>query len=358
MNPIIIACLILITCACASCSVDRVAYIPVTIPGDEIHNVIQSLPDKDLKFDISGLSYYHDKIYAATNIGLIMIDNDRPVALYQWRNQDPVIEGPWRDYLNNEIWIWHIGSGIMTRYNGYRWLNSALPKPTNSIYTRGDILVGFQIFSTPKYSWMVGGGYAWRWESATMNWQLEPAPPAPKGSGIRAVVPLGKSIIYIIREDILDYIPSNYAIYYHERTWQRRPLSKMVFGGAVVANDAVFVRARDGTLLSANENSIVTVATPGSCEAIASTSSGGLLASFINKGIYLFREGEWEMKAPYPYDSSEGEHWAYLAEDNGAICYATSSVPHLLGSEDKFMYSGTTAIWSLRDNKLIRINLQ
>ena len=131
--------LILIASACIGRSFDRVADIPVTIPSDDIHDIIQSLPDKDLNYGITGLAYFHKMLYVATNIGLITIDNDKPIVLYQWRNQDPVVDGPWRDYLNNEIWIWHIGSGIMTHYDGYRWINSALPKPSNG--DGGDIQV-------------------------------------------------------------------------------------------------------------------------------------------------------------------------------------------------------------------------
>lgn len=209
---------------------------------------------------------------------------------------------------------------------------------------------------TARAFWLVGAGRAWQWDAAHASWRAEPQPPAPAWSAVREVAPLGDSLLYVVREGIEVTPPSPYAVYDRERNWQRIPLKAMDFAEIVATAESVYVRAEDGTLFSLTAGAATAVEIPGKCEAIARTSGGGLLASFKDEGIHALTNDDWQLKAPYPYGPEEGEHWAFLAEDGGAIAYATSSAPQLVGGRPS--YSGTTALWVLQGTQLRRVALE
>ena len=98
------------------------------------------------------------------------------------------------------------------------------------------MLTGFLGVATPQAFWFVGGGNAWRFDT---DWIAEPQPPAPEWSAVRAVAPLGNSLLYIVQEGIDVYSPSPYAVYDRERAWQRMPLGTMDFEQVVVTGKAV-----------------------------------------------------------------------------------------------------------------------
>ncbi len=335
------------------CSRTGMPVEPKTIAVQEIPRLIRSLPGY-AHFGYSGVSFFKGRLYASTNIGLLAVAGGKAEALYQWQERDSVVEGPWSDIANDAIWIQHASDGSLARYDGARWRRVELPPPPRGFYTRGDMMTGFIGISAPQDFWLVGGGNAWRW-GAKGDWAAEPQPPAPDWSAVRAVAPLGDTLLYIVREGIGPVPTSPYALYDRQRNWHRSPLKSMDFEQVVVTAEAVYVLAEDGTLFSLSAGSITLVPTPGSCEAITRTSTGGLLASFKNQGIYLFAGGGWEIKAPYPYDSTEGEHWAHLAENGGQVAYATRSMLQLLGADGKRTYSGTAALWVLDGATLQRV---
>ena len=326
------------------CSRTGMPVEPKSIAVQEIPRLIRSLPEY-AHFSFSGVSFFKGRLYASTNIGLLAVAGGKAAALYQWQARDSVVEGPWSDIANNAMWIQHGSDGSLARYDGARWRRVELPPPPRGFYTGGDMMTGFIGISAPQDFWLVGGGNAWRW-GANGDWTAEPQPPAPEWSAVRAVAPLGDTLLYIVREGIEVIPPSSYAVYDRQRSWHRNPLKTMDFEQVVVTAEAVYVMAEDGTLFSLSSGSITPVPTPGLCEAITRTSTAGLLASFKNRGIYLFANGGWEIKAPYPYDSTEGEHWAHLAENGGQVAYATSG---------KRTYSGTAALWVLDGATLQRV---
>ncbi len=353
MRRVATAVIALCVVAGVACSRNETKIEPKSLAPKDIPRLIRSLPEYT-RFGISGLSYFKGRLYASTNLGLLVVVSDKVVVLYQWREQDAVVEGPWRDIANDVLWIQHASDGSLARYDGTSWHRLKLPRKSDG-YTRGDMLRGFLGISVPQGFWFVGGGHAWRWES-NGDWAVEPQPPAPQWSSVRAVAPVGDTLFYIVQEGIEAIPPSPYAVYDREHGWSRTPLKTMDFGHQIVVTPRVaYVRADDGTLFSISSASITPVSAPGPCEAITRTSTGELLASFRNRGIYLFADGEWKLKAKYPYDSNEGEHWAYIAEDAGQVAYATTSVPNLIRNSNKFTFSGTDALWVLEGKKLKRV---
>jgi len=75
---------------------------------------------------------------------------------------------------------------------------------------------------------------------------------------------------------------------------------------------------------------------------MAVASSGNLLVSF-NNGVYEYSSG-WRKKYTSPYPPSEAEHWTYLAENNGQVAIAITSMPQMAG-ENKWKYPGQTSLW-------------
>ena len=157
---------------------------------------------------------------------------------------------------------------------------------------------------------------------------------------------------------------SPYAVYDATHQWRRQNITdNMEVGHVAVTSDAMYVRAWDGRIFALTPQEVEVVTAPGLCDALARTSDGRLLASFIGHGVYLFGNGRWALRAQWPYGSDEGEHHAYLAEESGEIAYATKSVPHMKRSKEvqavpEWSWSGTDALWLLRNGRLERVVLQ
>jgi hypothetical protein len=120
----------------------------------------------------------------------------------------------------------------------------------------------------------------------------------------------------------------------------------------------VFVRGEKGDLLRVEQNKVTPVEIPAPCEAISSTSQGKLIASFRGAGIFVL-EKTWIKLFDYPYPDSEGEHRAYLAENNGIVAFATAAVPQLKrkNNKEEWYYTGTDALWVSEGDRLVRVNI-
>ncbi|MFN7997051.1 MAG: hypothetical protein U0Q18_25785 [Bryobacteraceae bacterium] len=356
LNPFSISIAVLILMM-VGCSRDTPSLEPSSISTDKVPGLIGSLPAY-AHFSLSGMAFYGDRLYVSSNLGLLVLNNGVLETLYQWQSSDPVIEGPWLDAADDALWIQHASNGSLSRLDASGWHRVQLPIPPSGDYSRGDVLSGFTGISSKQFFWIVGGGFASRWQPANAQWIPEPPPPAPQSSAVRAVAPLGSSLFYVVREGLEVIPPSPYSVYNREEKWRAMPLKTMDFKQVIATTEAVYVRASDSTLFEVTANSATPARAPGPCEAIALTSTGRLIASFEGKGIFILTHDDWQQAAPYPYESTEGEHWSRLAEKDGQIAYATTSVPHLAGDSGKRNYSGTTALWMLQGTRLQRVPLQ
>jgi len=339
-----------------SCSdIVAVPEAPRQISPNRIASRIRALPNY-AHFGPSGATFFKNKLYVSSNIGLFVLGPSGVETLYSWVEQDDVVEGPWGDPAGGSLWIQHAHDNSLARFDGTSWRRVSMPRPAEG-YTRGDVLTGFLGIGTSNGFWLVGGGHAWRFGAQHNSWTQEPEPRMPPYSAIRSIAPGTASMSYVVREGLEVIPPSTYAVYDRGNQWARAELpGKIDFGATVIGDAGVYIRAKDGRLFFAGHDSVDVLATPGMCEAIAQASSGQLVASFVGQGIFVFDHGQWIRKLPYPYSTGEGEHWAYLAESNGQFAYATTSVPHYQ-SGDKFTYSGSNAIWVQRGERLEQVSL-
>jgi hypothetical protein len=341
----------------AGCSRNTPSLEPTSISTNKVPGLIRSLPAY-AHLSLSGVAFYGDRLYASSNLGLLVFNNGALETLYQWQSYDPVIEGPWLDLVDHALWIQHASNGSLSRLDANGWHRVPLPLAPSGDYSRGDVLTGFVGISSKQSFWIVGGGFASRWQPANAQWIPEPQPPTPQWSAVRGVAPLGNSLLYVVREGLEVIPPSPYSVYDREQHWRAVPLKVMDFKQVIATAESVYVRASDGTLFEVTANAATPAKTPGLCEAIALTSTDRLIGSFVGQGIFVLTHNGWQQEAPYPYESTEGEHWSQLAEKDGQIAYATSSVPRLADDSGKRNYSGSTALWVLQGTRLQRVPLQ
>lgn len=361
----------------AGCSRNIPSFDPTVIAPGKIPGIIRDLPAY-APFSLAGLAFYRDRLFVSSNVGLFVVKGGSVETLYQWETRSSVIEGPWLDFPDGALWVENFNNGWLTRLDASGWHRVQLPVSPMGYYMRGEVLTGFNGVSSKKFFWIVGGGFASRWQPTTGQWTLEPPPPAPQWSAIRAVGPVGDSLLYVVREGLEVIPPSPYSVYDREQNWRPIPIKVMDFAQAVTTTRAVYIRAADGNLFEVMGDVATSVKMPAPCEAIAITSTGQLLAAFTGRGIFVLADGgsdagartpgswTWKQKASYPYDSTEGEHWGYLSERDGQIAYATTTVPHVAlvnPSKTNYTgtttnYSGTTALWVLHGTRLDRVTLR
>jgi len=333
--------------ACDEAADQLAAADPKTKPPTEIGKLIASLPDY-AQFSLTGVAFYGGRLYVATNIGLIELQGTTLRSLHKWYSDDDVVEGPWVDKTSKSLWIQRVHDGALLRLDETGWHRIALPAPPNGYYSRGDVLEGFRGVSDAGGFRLIGGGYVWVWNPPD-HWILETSPPAPEFGAPVGVGFLHGREIRVMRFGICPVRPCDYAFYWRDRDgWsasRKLPVGEVrqVLGTA----DGIFARGDKGELVRLDDNGAVVLETPGKCEAIARTSADKLMASFFGAGIFTFSQERWAKALDYPYGSSEGEHWAHLAEENGVVAYATTP-----------MHSGSTALWVSESGEWVRIDAE
>ncbi len=329
---------------------------PKTIPQQQIKQIIDRLPDY-ARFSISGMRFFNKKLYVATNIGLLELETEISIRLFRWLENDAVVEGPWLDSAHKLLWFWLPATNNLIHFNGTDWIDGKLPQ---NGYTRGDILKGFRGSSNKHDFWLEGANRTWRWDNKNNSWIEETRIPTD-GSLVR-ILPMQQRILFVQRHETLDFLVKSSTfksdnIQYFTDKWLEIPNSSgknFLTEQAISSNDVAYIRTRNGEILRVTASEVSALNTPGFCEAITFTSTGSLLASIRNFGIYEY-SGKWLRRFEYPLQEND-EHWAYLAEANGQVAFATSSMSKLT-KDYKPTHIGTTGIWLSSGNKLQRVKI-
>jgi len=288
------------------------------------------------------------KLFATTNVGLLEFDAENLKTFYQWYDDFNALSGPWKDVVNRSIWVSRDNDGRLLRLDAQRnWTLFDLPAPPRGYYSRGDLLEGFSIAPGDSEPRLIGAGSVWKLERK-VSWKLLPPPPAPEQSSIRGYARLSDAELILVRKGFC--LRSSCSIEAHRfasETWQQ-PISLPV--GSVVqtaqVGELTYVRSSEGELVEIAGNVAGLIPTPGKCEAIAVTSSGRLLASFRDHGVFEHDGSTWTKKFDAPYPRFDGEHWVFLAEEAGSVALATASVSHLKpGTTREWFQTGVDALW-------------
>lgn len=250
----------------------------------ELQGTVESLP-KYAHFSISGVAFLDGRLFATTNVGLLELDGSAGLtAFYRWYDDFNTVSGPWRDAANNAIWIFREDDGRFVRLDARRrWSRFDLPAPPRGYYSRGDALEGFSIVATAGEPRMFGSGFVWQLQGSG-SWSLLPTPKAPEFSSIKGYSLLPDQELVLVRAGICLLPPCNIEAHRLQGgTWQEPlPIPLDEIKQVVQIGQLTYVRGAKGRLVSISGDSVVSVVTPGDCEAIATTSSGRLLASFRN----------------------------------------------------------------------------
>lgn len=338
--------LCVLACGCAPPPDTHVGgSLPRVVPPQGIHKVIDAVPHYTT-FAYSGLCFFNGKLYVSTNIGMLEVEGGRPAALYKWHDRDDVITGPWPDPADGLLWARHEGLDKLLRYDGKTWAVTEHPRPKGG-FMRGDILAGFRGTGTPEGFWLEGGRHAWRWDSRAGVWEEARR---PQEGGLAGVVPLPGKMLVIMRHEVLPYLVkrgedfNSDTVHYYDGGWKEVPnnTGKGFLAERVISvKEAAYVLTREGELLRLTPAGLTRQESPGECEAIAATTAGTLLASFVNLGVYEYATG-WQKRFPPPYPDTEPERWAYLAESNGQVAFAVTAKPKGGGRDTG---PGQNALW-------------
>ncbi|MBR1091359.1 hypothetical protein JQ621_28210 [Bradyrhizobium manausense] len=349
-----VASLVAVVLAGCGEAADQRGAVAKTLPPTEIVRRIASLPDY-AHFGFSGVAFDAGQLYVATNIGLIELQGTSIKSLHTWYPGDDVVEGPWAD--ETSLWIQHAHDGVLQRLDGTGWHRVALPAPPNGYYSRGDMAEGFRAISDATGLRLIGADHVWAWNSPD-QWSMESSPAAPQYSGSVGVAFFRGREVRIMRLGfcIGGPDPCDYAFYWRKGNgWSEGrtlPLARLrqVLGTA----DGIFARGGKGGLVRLDDEGAVVLETPGQCEAIARTSADKLIASFVGAGVFALGPKGWTKVLDSPYGPSEGEHWAHLAENDGVIAYATTTMSASYGKQE----AGTTALWIAEAGNWARIDIE
>ncbi len=337
---------------------------PRGLPPSEVPRIIRAIPSYT-RFGYSGLAFFNGKLFASSNIGLLEYEGGSLSRLYKWNDKDDVVSGPWFDEANKSLWAFHNGIGKLIRFSGETWNAADLPRSKEG-YTRGDMLRGFRGVSTASAFWLEGGSRAWRWETDKNIWVNEPT---PETGLFVSVIPLNDRKFLLMRHRYAPYIAespfnrpdkpnSDIPYFLQDGQWRELPDKsgiKFFTKDIVVSKMAAYILTEDGELLQLTTSQISPMEVLGEVEAMTVTTAGHLLIGIRNKGIYEY-SGDWRKTFSSPYPSTEGEHWAYLAESEGQVAFAITSKPTMVGQE-KWKYTGQTTLWVSKGSELKEIPL-
>ena len=346
---------------------------PTILPASKLSALIKAQSDY-APFGYSGLAFYKGKLYVATNLGLLEMEEGRLGRVYRFQNNHSVVSGPWLDTANQLLWVLDDQTNQLLSYDGMVWHRVNLPKPQKGYYSRGDVLEGIKPSSNAKGFWLQAGGSVWQWDPAKNTWIFENRRTSSLSSQdadtIIGVLPIGTKLLFILRHELLSFLVKNSEDFASDTLVAGDGDERVVPSGSgikffaekwVVADESGYICTRSGLVLKVTPQAITKLDVPGECETLSSTESGTLLASFHRKGIYEYTT-DWRLRAAYPYPSGNGEYWAHLSGHGKELAFAINGKPvvdkeHSSGSDMKFIRNAPTTLWYSRGTEFQRIDV-
>lgn len=337
----------------------KAAIAPSILTPDKLEKLISKHPEYKGLY-CSELGDFNGKLYAGSNIGLLEIDNGALSRAYKWKSSAE--GGPWIDKANGLLWVWLADDRFAT-FDGNAWRSAPMPMPKKGYFTSGEILEGFYETSTHDSFWLTGAGCAWCWNVERRKWEEKFNLPSFEASNI-----LGKRFGRLWRLFFLDnkpFIVARYAygweisgreqmkthvhgdryaavlisdrIYHYDNRWievSNTAAKPIYFEQAVPLGKRAFMRSDEGEIYQVDSTGIVKLMVPGKCEALTATSSGTLLASFCDLGVYEWAQ-DWTLRFKFPNLQTNVVNYVSVVEDNGKIAVV----------RDNFLNSRTSDLW-------------
>jgi hypothetical protein len=332
---------------------------PAVLPATKLSAMIKALPDYT-NFAYSGLAFYKGKLYVATNLGLLEVEQGRAVSLYRFQKRYSVVSGPWLDEANQLLWVMDEETRELLNYNGSVWHRVGLAKPPKGYYSRGDALEGVRPIANKDGFWLASGGGVWRWDPANDRWTIPPMPTLDSqyADAIIGVLPLDSKLLFIVRHEVLSFLVkdgqdfASDTIVTDDGGWHtvaNETGLKFFADSWAVTEQSGYLCTRNGLLLKVTPRAIAKLDAPGECETLARSALGTLLASFRRTGIYEFTAG-WQLRDPHPYPSGTGDYWAHLSGSGTELAFAIDGKPvadrsRSSNAEMKFIRNAPTSLW-------------
>lgn len=280
--------------------------IPQVLTKDDIPTLIAALPHPSIH--IAGMAFLGDRLFVRTTIGLLEIQSGAVVRVYRWNLDYGALFGPWVDEAHHSLWLIDPEGANTLRFDGTKWFLHKFPQPLKGHLSRSDRYAGFHGVGNGHDFWLVGAGSAWKWQSETSQWVVEPIFTSKESPYfLRSALPLESGLILLASsarpwQGTFPGHPADVA-YAFDGKWSRieNPDSRVFHVDEVSAPvQAEYICSKEMEVLHITPKGIEKIDTSGLCEAIASTEEGRPLIFVKGQGVYERSEMKWTQAAGIP----------------------------------------------------------
>lgn len=309
---------------------------------------------------LSGVAFYRDRLFAASDRGLFEIVDGKLAARLNWMDADDVIEELFYDKVHGYLWLRPARTQMFVRFDGQHWNFEALP---TTLGTRGEQLRGFEMFNSGSDLYVASASALWRWDPPTAQWLPVELPTLncsgqepenPPRCFARGAANMHSLFVVVSRTPDgwrygSEFVNpgeenSDVLMFLDEGTWKpvADSLGRFFFVKEMISGgNAAFVLTTKNELFSVTAKGLADIPSPGKVDKIAASSAGNLLASVKDLGIFEFAT-HWERRSgAMPTGSGVIVH---MAEDNGRLVYSVSYTRPGLGGECE-LNAGASIWW-------------
>ncbi len=301
-------------------------------PASEVVSLMNHLPSS-----YSGLSFFGGKLYAGTNIGLLLIEDDHVTQLRRFHSTDSAVSGPWVDVADNLLWVMDEHTEDFLSFDGATWKRVPRPTPQKGYYSRGDVLEGVRLLGNTHGFWLAAAGSVWRWDKSKGNWQLLLTDKEQQTADYRrqdvviGVLPVGEKVLLLKRHERGMHLVKPEQEFYSDTVSayedQSRELPNRAGGFYAdtwaAAAGAGYICTKDHRLLRVTPDGITELKAPaGGCETVATGKDDVLLTCISRAGIFKYDGHDWTLMAKHPNPSDDGKYSSFVAENDSSLAYA------------------------------------
>lgn len=324
---------------------------------EEIAAAVRSLSSQT-PFSISTIAFYGNTLFAASNIGLLEIDDHAVRRVYRWNKLAPEIAGVWADPVHRLLFIYEPQANLMRIYDGSSWTPAPVPSPMRSFRSRGEVSRGFRSFSSDKDFYLVGRGGIWRWAAEQRTWKSQITPPIPDLSAVVDAFYANGKIFSVVRNEPFHAIPfsstdsfdSDTIHYFENGTWHRVPNSGDLSFYAMSATSTGttgYLCSETHHVIEVTEAAAVQLPDAPLCEQIIADARRVVI--YGRDGFLMWETGPvWLKLGPAPAPAPEPEHPLAFAVHGNTVAYAISTIVDRRRSDRKanqFQFTPATRLW-------------